>query len=260
MLIMEKNGVSTFLGGVLGGAILLGVIYFFPWKDITWGRVLLGNEGLVTVSGYAESDEKNQIAEFSAGVTALNDTKELAVNEVNTKMTALIKAVKAFGVAEVDIQTQQINVYQMQETERPGLKMMPPVDESRVKLGQWSASNSLSVTLRDVEKASKLTDILNNSGANNVYGPNFQLDTSKKAGNELLELAVADARVKAEQMAAASGAKLGRVVSIVEGGQSMPVYSLMRAESAKADMAVPAPVEIGTTKISKTVTVVWSLR
>jgi len=35
---------------------------------------------------------------------------------------------------------------------------------------------------------------------------------------------------------------------------------MYRAEAAKADVSVPAPVEIGTTKISKTVTVVWSLR
>lgn len=257
---MNKSELDAFIKWVLGGLLVLTALYFFPWGDITWGKIVMKNEGVVTVSGYAESNEKNQIAEFSAGVTAINDKKEVAVNEVNTKMTSLINAVKAFGVAEADIETQQVNVYQMQEpVERVGL-MMPAIDGGKVKLGQWSASNSILITLREVEKAGKLTDILNNSGANNVYGPNFRLDTSKKAGDELLGLAVADAKIKAEQMAAASGAKLGRVVSIVEGGQSSVYPVMMRAELAKTDISVPAPVEVGSTKISKTVTVVWSLR
>ncbi len=239
--------------------MLLGALYFFPWGDITWGKIVMKNEGVVTVSGYAESDQKNQIARFSAGVNSISDEKDVAVNEVSSKMAALIKAVKGFGIDSADIQTQQLNVYQMQEREtRPEMMMPSYIDDGRVKLGQWSASNSIEIILRDVDKASGLADILNASGANNVYGPNFQLDTSKKAGDELLGQAVADAKVKAETMAAASGAKLGRVVSIVESGQSSP-YPMM--SFAKSDMeSVSAPVEPGTSKVSKSVTVVWSLR
>ncbi len=257
---MNKNELDALIKWVLGGLMILGALYFFPWGDITWGKIVMKSEGMVTVSGYAESDEKNQIAQFSAGVSAIADKKDVAVNEVNTKMAALIKAVKAFGVAEADIQTQQVNVYQMQERAVKPVMMRPDyIDDGRVKLGQWSASNSISITLRNVDKASQLTDILNNSGANNVYGPNFQLDTSKKAGDELLGKAVADAKVKAEMMAATSGARLGRVVSIVEGGQSSNIYPMMAF--SKSDIsAVPAPMEPGTSKVSKTVTVVWSLR
>ena len=233
--------------------MILGALYFFPWGDITWGKVVLKEEGVVTVTGYAESDEKNQIAIFSAGVQAFNDDKDTAVNEVNQKMTEIIKLVKGLGVEENDIKTQQINVYQMQESEA----IYPP---RKVTMGQWSASNTIEITLRDVDKAGELTDLLNGSGATNVYGPSFQLDVSQKADDKLLGLAVADARVKAETMARASGARLGRVISIIES--SSPNYPMMlRAEAAKFDTAsVPAPVEPGTSTISKTVTVVWSLR
>ena len=124
---MNKSELDAFIRWVLGGLLVLTAVYFFPWGDITWGKIVMKSEGVVTVSGYAESSEKNQIAEFSAGVNALGNTKELAVNEVNTKMTALINAVKAFGIAEADIQTQQINVYQMQEREQIDLQTMPPL-------------------------------------------------------------------------------------------------------------------------------------
>ncbi|KKS94586.1 MAG: hypothetical protein UW68_C0029G0012 [Candidatus Collierbacteria bacterium GW2011_GWB1_44_6] len=253
---MDKTDLDVFIKWILGGLMILGAVYFFPWGDITWGRVILKNEAVVTVTGYAESEEKNQVAMFSAGVTSINDNKDTAVNEVNTKMTALIMVVKNFGIDEADIQTQQASVYQMQENLDPTL-----IGRGGVKLGQWNASNTISITLRDVDKAGELTDILNQSGANNVYGPNFQLDTSKKAEDKLMGAAVADAKVKAEAMAAASGAKLGKVVSINESGTASPVYPLFaRAEAKSMDLAVPAPVEVGTTKISKTVTVVWSLR
>lgn len=253
---MSKSDLDVFIKWILGGLMILGALYFFPWGDITWGRVIMKNEAVVTVTGYAESDEKNQIAIFSAGVNAINDNKETAVNEVNAKMTAVVKAVKGLGVDTADIETQQINTYQMQE--RAETLIYPP-QPGKVVMGQWSASNSIGVTLRDVEKAGQLTDLLNASGATNIYGPNFQLDTSKQADGKLMGLAVADARKKAEVMAAASGAKLGRVVSIVESGA--PNYPVMfGAEMTKTDIAVPAPIEVGTSTVSKTVTVVWSLK
>ncbi len=253
---MTKNDLDIFIKWILGGVLVLAAIYFFPWGDITWGKLTLKNEGVVTVSGYAESNEKNQIAQFNAGVNAISDVKETAVAEVNAKMAEIVAAVKKLGVESEDIKTQQMNTYQMQENVNP---MM--IGQGKVKLGQWSASNSIEITLRDVDQASELADVLNASGATNVYGPNFQLDTSKKADDKLVEAAVADAKLKAELMARASGARLGRVISIVEGSQGGIAYPMSaRSEMAKMDLAVPAPMEVGTSRISKTVTVVWSLR
>lgn len=251
---MDKKELDMFYKGLFGGMILLAVLYFFPWKDITWGKVLLSNEGLITVLGYAESSEKNQIADFSAEVMSINNSKELAVNETNKKMAEIMKVVKGLGIEPADIKTQQINTYQNQEN-------VPQNMMGRIQLGQWIARNSIEITLRDAEKAGALADALNASGATNVYGPNFRLDTSKQVEDKLVEAAVADARLKADKMARAGGARLGRIISIVEGSQSSDVYPLMmRAEAVKMDSSVPAPVEVGSTKISKTVTVVWSLK
>lgn len=249
---MNKAELDKFIKWVLTGLIVLAAIYFFPWGDITWGRVILKNEGMITVTGYAETDEKNQIAMFTAGVNAINDNKDMAVNEVNTKMANIIQSVKDLGVDPADIQTQQLSVYQMQESAAP--------QTGRVKLGQWNASNTIQITLRDVSKAGTLTDTLTKSGANNVFGPNFQLDTTAKAGDKLLGAAIDDARSKAMNMAAASGAKLGRVISVVEGTSTSPTIYPMQAFEKSISSVAPAPTEVGTTKISKTVTVVFGLR
>jgi uncharacterized protein YggE len=218
---------------------------------LTWGKVVMSPERVVTVSGYAESKEKNQIANYSAGVNAVKDSKDEAVKEVNDKIAAITAAVKDFGVDASDIQTQSMSVYQRQDTYYDN-----GVQKSRP--GQWDVNNTISVTLRDVNRASAMADLLTKSGATNVYGPNFQLDTSKKATDALMAEAIADARVKAEAMASASGTSLDKIISVSEGtggGVSYPLYAMDGRGGGGG-----AAVEPGSTTVSKTVTVVWSLK
>lgn len=232
-------------------ALVLAVLYFFPWKNITWGKILMSPEKTVTVTGYAESKEKNQIANYSAGVNSVKDNKEEAIKEVNTKITAITEAVKNFGVESSDIQTQSMSVYQRQETYYDN-----GVAES--KPGQWDVNNTISVTLRDVKKAAALADLLAASGATNVYGPNFQLDTSLRAEDALMADAIANAQVKAEAIAKASGTKLDKILSVTEGSSGGVVYPLYAKMDGMGGGG--SSVEPGSTSISKTVTVIWSLK
>ncbi len=232
-------------------AVVLAILFFFPWKMITWGKLVMSPERVVTVTGYAESKEKNQIANYSAGVNAVKDSKDEAVKEVNDKIAAITQAVKDFGVDASDIQTQSMSVYQRQDSVyENGVQKSKP--------GQWDVNNTISVTLRDVEKAAAMADLLTKSGATNVYGPNFQLDTSAKAADSLMADAIADARVKAEAMANASGTTLDKVISVSEGSSGGVVYPLYAAMDGRGGGG--SSVEPGSTSISKTVTVVWSLK
>lgn len=244
---MMKNGVMTLFGVVL----VLAVLYFFPWSTITWGKFTFTPERMVTVTGYAESKEKNQIANYSAGVNAVKDSKDEAVKEVNDKINAITEAVKTFGIDPADIQTQSMSVYQRQDTYYDN-----GVQKSRP--GQWDVNNTISVTLRDVNRASAMADLLTKSGATNVYGPNFQLDTTKKAEDALTADAIANAQIKAEAMAKASGTSLDKIISVSEGssgGVSYPLYAMDGRGGGGG-----ASVESGSTNVSKTVTVVWSLK
>ncbi len=230
-----------------GGIVILVVILIsvMPYKNINWGRVSLNPSETVSVTGEAKSQQKNQIAKFSAGVNSVKENKEEAVNEVNTKMTELINALKQFGIPTDDIKTQNMSVYQ----ERDYMKNSDK--------GMWSVNNSVEIVLRDIDKSSSLTDLLNTSGANNVYGPNFGFDDTKAYENELVENAMKDAREKAEIMAKASGRKLGKVLSISEGyGGTNNYDGLMLSKS----MGSGAPVEIGTATISKSLSVVFELK
>lgn len=236
---------------VFGVGFLAAVIFFFPWKSITWGRIVMEPVRTLTVAGSAESKEKNQIAKFSAGVNAAKDNRDEAIKEVNTKIAAITQGAKDFGIDPSDIITQSMSVNQYQESYYDnGVQKQRP--------GQWNVSNTIEVTLRDVNRAGALADILSKSGATNVYGPNFQLDTSKKAADKLMEEAIADARTKAEVVAKAIGATLGEAISVTEGYQTSGIYPMARMDFGGGGGGMPA--ESGTTTISKSVTVVWELQ
>lgn len=249
----SKNLFLGLLKALLVVIFVAGVVFVFPWGQLEWGSIKMTPERTITVSGTAESKTKNQIARFSGGVNATNDNRDTAISEVNKKIEAIINAVKDFGIDDSDIQTQSMSVYQQTDSYwEDGKQKQRP--------GQWSVSNNIEVILRDVDKAGRLADIMTKNGATNVYGPSFSLDTTKKAEDALVGDAVENARLKAEEIAKASGATLGRIVSVSEGSSGYSTYPVMYAMRDGMGGGGPSPVEPGSSYLSKTVTVVFSLR
>ncbi len=227
------------------------LLVFLP--KINWGKVSLIPAETVTVNGEAKNQQKNELATFTAGVEAVNASKEEAVKEVNDKIAELTKAIKDFGIAEADIKTQNMSVYQQEESYWDG-----GVQKSRK--GLWRVNNSMEVVLRDISKANDFADLLNRSAANNVYGPNFAMSDVNNAEKTLYDEAVKDAREKAEAIAKYSGRRIGKVLSVneVSGGQVMPMYNLRTA--ADIGGAGGAGVEPGSSTVYKSLTVVFELR
>lgn len=251
MSLMENRFgfLQVFLSIVILGIVLFAGAFFIPWRGVNWGKVSFLPEPTITVVGEARGREKSQVAAFTAGVAVVNDDKETAVNEVNQKVEALIESVKSFGIEDEDMKTQNLSVHQDEETY---------YEEGRQKRrpGQWRVSNSITITLRDVDRASDLADLLTRSGATNVYGPNFSLEESELADEALLEEAINDAKEKAGLIAASSGGNLGRILSVTESSQTPRFYSAI----SEAGGGGGAPIEPGSTTVSKSVTVVFELK
>lgn len=234
----------------LVSAIILGLAIIVAAK-VTTQPV---QPAMITVTGQAEVDTLPQIANFNATVSEFNADKDTAVNQVNNAMDNLITAVKQFGIADSDITTQQVSVYETGGG--PEIMIFPP--RPRAESRGWQASNSIEITLRDIAKASALTDLLQASGATSVSGPNFTMDDTTDLEVQLLTEAIADAKEKAQTTAEAAGRRLGKVITVSESGNIMPVY--YRGMEAVGSADVAAPIEPGTQTTSKTVTVVFELK
>lgn len=243
----KDTGVAIIIASIVLGAVLLLGSYLIPWNSVSWGRLKLLSGESITVTGEAKTQQKSQVASFTAGVTSVGDDKTIVINEVNRKVQAIIDAAKAFGIKADDIKTQNLNVYQNEETYYED-------GRQKIRPGQWRVNNNVEIKLRDVDRASQLTDVVSRAGATNMYGPNFGLDETDDAENGLIDEAMKDARKKALLMAKAANRKIKRVVNVVEGF-SQPSY--IRMEGAGGGGG--GGFEPGTGTVSKTLTVTFEL-
>jgi uncharacterized protein YggE len=251
-VIILENKVSI-LNPLIFVVLIAVAIFFAPLKNINWGNLKIGNSEVVTVTGSAKTQQKSQIATFTAGVNVYNDSKETAVAEANKKINEITAKAKEFGIDANDIQTQNMSVYQAQDNYwEDGRQKFRP--------GQWSVNNDVTITLRSVDRAGELYNALSATGATNIYGPNYQADDQKELEAGLIEQAIKDATDKATTMANIGGRKLGKIVTIQEGsttsGIENPVF-YSKMDTGGGGGAAPEP---GSQTISKQVTVTFELK
>ena len=217
--------------------IIFGLIFLLAALVGSWFTPWSQPRAMITVTGEAKQAVANQIANFNVSVTQTNKDKQVAVEAVNQEMDKIIKTVKELGIEAKDITTQNVSVFEIKK--------------------QWQASNSLEIILRNIDQAQALADLLQGFPLAQVSGPGFGVDDTNAADADLLTEAVADAREKAAKVAAASGRKLGKVITVSETG-SYPIYRGLEAASSRD--AVSTPIEPGSSQMSQIVTVVFELK
>lgn len=238
-LFMKKHTENK---GIVVLVLIIIAAFVLPWKNISWGKIKFQEETVV-VMGESETKQANEVASFSVGVNVIKEKKEEAVDEVNKRVKELTISIKDFGIVEGDIQTQNVNVYEQQETDKS-------------KNNQWVVNSTIEITLRDMSKANALMDLLNKSGANNIYGPSFRIENTTDTEKTLYNSAMADAKEKAGLIANSSGRKLGKVINVVEGGSGnySPIYKTLSSGDGGAELSP------GTSTISKTLTVTFEFK
>jgi hypothetical protein len=120
----------------------------------------------------------------------------------------------------------------------------------RRTLRGYVARNGAEVRLDAIDRVGELLDAVVEAGATNVSSVRFDIKDRAAAEHEALRLAVADARARADAMAAGAGRTVDRVLRITDTPQVRfkPAEPLMmRAAAAGADAQTPieaGPIEI----------------
>lgn len=245
---------------IVGVVALLGLST--QWFTINWGRIENAQTATINVTGEAKDLHANQIATFTAGVSVTDADRETAVEMASAQMTELVNAVKEFGIPAEDIKTENVNVYEYtvpeSDTPRAMLAIMPPAPPVRGEQ-TWQASGSISVTLRDIDRASELTNLLASLDAVNISGPNFTTDDTTAMDDQLLREAMADARRKADLLLEGTGQKVTGVINVFENDASYPYFAREMSVSAVGSAALDMPVEPGSQTIYKTVSVTFEI-
>ena len=111
------------------------------------------------------------------------------------------------------------------------------VNNRRVSRG-YVARNTIEVRVDVTDRVSEVLEIAVGSGANGLGGIRFDLKDRAKLEREALTLAVADARAKADAIAAGSGQTVVRVLRIEEQGSisNSPVqFRAVAQDMARSD-------------------------
>ncbi len=251
---MKTRLTAAIAGGVLAGALAIGAVAILG-KDGTSTTSAAPNpqptgvaiNKTITVSGEGKIVVKPDTASVSLGVSVDADSAAAALKQANDKADALIKAIKAAGVADDDIVTSGLSVY-------------PRYDNGNNKVSGYTASNNVTVTVRNIAKAGPVIDAAAAAAGDNVTigGISFYVDDTEKLIGAARADAIANAKKRAGEFAAAAGAKVGGVLQISEVGVSIPqpIYRTMEA----ADSAGGAtPIQTGTQDLTVSVTVVYEL-
>lgn len=186
------------------------ILFLFLLLLPAFASIKEGSNLVVNGSGsvFAEPDT----ATVRLGVEVQRQTAEEAQNENARIMNQVAASIYKLGIAKEKVQTSGYNVW-------PEKKY--PQNQAPQIVG-YRCSNQVTVTLEDLKKISKVIDTGIASGANNVHGVQFSLKDDLATRQEALEKAVKIAKSKAQSIALASGVKLGKIDTIIEGSSNLP--------------------------------------
>ncbi|HEV2427195.1 MAG TPA: SIMPL domain-containing protein [Acidimicrobiales bacterium] len=214
-----------------------------------WGRgsTGTGRTNTITVTGSGTVMGTPDTATVQLGVQTTAATATAALNENNTRVARLIRALEAHGIAKKDLQTSGLNLWD--NTNSNGTVI------------SFSVSNQLTVTIHHLSTAGAAIDAAANAVGNGIQLNGITLSISHDSALlvQARERAIRNARSAAGEIARAGGASLGGLVSVVDlenqNTEILPVFGTPTAAQALKSV----PVEAGSQSVSVQVRAVFAL-
>lgn len=249
---IEQKTTSGSLLIILAIIAVLGVIVVSSFQAMQPITVNTGDQSpdrnILTVTGTHEMQVAPDEATITFSVVTDDMSAQVASQENADLMNAVITALRAKGVAASDIET--IDIYLNKLTEWDSVRQRS-VDKG------YQQTATVRVTTTKLDDAGAILDAAIGAGANNVQDVSFSLTPKSQAEykEQALTAAAQVAKAKAQTLASASGASLGRITSLSENSYDyQPYYYNTRAVMLEAAVD-KAPTPISPQKVSISVSV-----
>lgn len=175
----------------------------------------------ITVTGTGSAYAPPDTAYLSVGVEIIDPNPAKAVKDAETKMNAIVKTVKAAGVTDSDIQTEQYNIFRDNAYNNPAGNSTPV----------YHLINTVRVTVENTQQVGDILGAAVNAGANVVNNVSFGIKDTKASEATARTAALEDAKNRATELAKATGGTLGQILAIAENGSFIPPIGLKTAFS-----------------------------
>lgn len=191
-----------------------------------------------------------------ARVTVTAETRARIPRDAQEKNAQVMTAVQA-RLQELGIPSDAIRT--------TSIDLQPQYDypDGRRRLREYAARNSIEVRVDDIARLGEIIDAAVTSGAAEVSSIRFELKQRDRLERNALKQAVADARARAEAMAAAAGRTLDRIVRLDDQVRPSVPPPMPFAARAREDAAAPAaatPVAPGEMEIQARVSLTATLK
>lgn len=171
-----------------------------------------GTSRTISVSGSAEIRVTPSLVNLVVGVETRNRSLAAAKAENDRGVQAVVRSMQALGVEASDIQTDYVNVNPDYTTR----------DDTVIVLRYYTVRKTVAITLKDVTKFERALSNALQAGANHVLTVQFLAADLRKHRDDARARAIVAAREKAEALAREMNARVGKVISINEGGWGGP--------------------------------------
>ncbi len=207
----------------------------------------------ISVNGEGEASAIPDVGQFSFAVMASGADATAAQADSASKVNAIMAYLKEQGVEEKDIKTENYNMYPKFRYENTGCMGGWCPGGQEIPDG-FEVSQTVSVKVRDTAKAGALIAGVGEKGATNISGLTFTIDDESALKAEARTKAIADAKTKAEKIAADLGVEIVRVTSFYENegyyGYGYGGEEPMMEKAMDASVAPDTPIGENTTKVS----------
>lgn len=216
----------------------------------------------IWVSGQGKIAVEPDLVLLSIGVDSTGATVNEANSEASAAMDAIVKALKAAGVEDKDIQTTSFNIYPQYEYRE---EIESGIRRSKQILVGYRVNNNASIKIRELDSVGEIIDDVVNAGGDSTRVDNirFTVEDPKPMMTQLREEAVADALSKAQHFADLTGVGLGRLVFVSESGATSPMiqsFGDQRMAFAEAAGSFAPPISGGELDLTLNVQAVFAIQ
>lgn len=206
----------------------------------------------IWVTGQGKVSVVPDIFSLSLGIEAQDVTVAGALAQAAEAMDNVMATLTDNGVAEKDIKTQYFNIRQVTRWDRDY--------EKEVVIG-YKVTNMVTAKIRDIDKAGSIIDAVAGAGGDliRINSIAFSVDDPSAYHEEARIEAMADAKARAEQLAALAGVTLGQPTYISEGGGYIPPIVFRDFGVMEGAPAATTAISPGEMEISLSVQVVYSI-
>ncbi len=207
------------------------------------------HERTVTVAGTGNVRAVPDSVQFLVGATVTDASAASALRDNNAIVRRLREVLTDYQIPDQEVQTVRFSVSPEYKPRRAA--------EAGAELVGYRVDHVLKIGSRERERVGEILDRLVVAGANLLQGVEFSVAEPDALFLEALNLAVREARAKAQTLTASAGVRLGPLLSIVEGSRG-PAYPVARG-AMELSMASSVPVAAGEQEFSASVTLTYAI-